>query len=526
VTQASVAPVDHGHRHLGLALTLICGAQLMVVLDATIVNIALPYLQPDLGFSNANLSWVVTAYTLAFGGLLLLGGRLGDLFGRRRVFMFGVVLFGVASLLGGIAQSDTQLIAARVLQGIGAAAASPTALSLITTTFPAGPPRNRAFAVYAAMSGAGAAIGLILGGALTEVSWRLTLLINLPIGLLIAYLAPRVLGESERQRGEFDLMGAVLATAGLVSLVYGLTHAAPHGGLDTSHWGEPLTIVTLTAGVVLLAAFLAVESRATHALLPFRVLANRTRAVSFLVMLIVGASMFAMFFFLSLFIHNTLGYSSMRTGVAFLPFTVGIVLSAQTASSLVARMDPRWISAPGAALGALGMWGFSRLDNHVTLSPQGVLNIDVSYWTDLLPWILVLSFGLGLTFVPMTLTAVHGVAREDSGVGSAVLNTMQQIGGSIGLAALSTISVSAATGKGRELAQQFGSVLAHLAPGSPQAQGLQAQLQGQAITSGQAEAFLVAGAMMLVAGLIVLFGLNIKYEDLATEEQPEAVAVG
>jgi EmrB/QacA subfamily drug resistance transporter len=496
----------HGHRHLGLALALISAAQLMVVLDGSIVNIALPHIQSALEFTPANLSWVVNGYTLAFGGLLLLGGRSGDLLGRRRMFMVGVGLFAVASLFGGLAQTEGQLLAARVLQGVGAAIASPTALSLITTTFPAGPARNRAFGVYAAMSGAGAAIGLILGGVLTEYSWRWTLFINVPIGLAVVLLAPRFLGESTRQKGSFDLPGAVTGTAGLVSLVYGLTHAA------TTDWGNATTLITITVGVALLLVFGLIEARARHALMPFRILANRTRAVSFLVMLIVGAGMFAMFYFLGLFVQQVLGYSALKAGLSFLPFSVGIVVAAQIASSLMSRVDPRWIAGAGGVLAAGGMLGFSRLA------------VDSTYLTGLLPFILLLSFGLGLTFVPLTLTAVSGVASEDSGVGSAVLNTMQQVGGSIGLATLSTVAVSAGKDKAAELAAALQARASGGGATQDQLAALQHQIALQAQTHGATRAFLVAGAMVLGGAVIVLLGLNVSHETVANDGQ-EPVAV-
>src|SRR3954462_788213 len=356
-TDAVGEPDGHGHRNLGIALALICMAQLMVVLDGTIVNIALPHIKGALGFSDASLPWVVNAYALAFGGLLLLGGRIGDILGRRKVFIFGVVLFGLASFVGGIAQSESVLLASRILQGLAAAAASPNALALITTTFPAGKERNRAMAVYAAMSGAGAAVGLILGGALTEASWRWTFFINVPIGLLVALLAPRHLKESERQTGRFDLPGALTGTLGLVGIVYGLTHAAePKAG-----WLDPVTLASLVAGAVLLVVFVLVERRSAHALLPIRILADRTRGVSLVVMLIVGAGMFAMFYFLGLYLQQVLGYSPLQSGFAFLPFSAGIVAAATLASTLASKVDPRWISGPGALLGAVGMWGFTHL---------------------------------------------------------------------------------------------------------------------------------------------------------------------
>jgi EmrB/QacA subfamily drug resistance transporter len=499
----SVAGPDsngHGHRHLGIALALISMAQLMVVLDGSIVNIALPHIQTDLGFSNATLPWVVNAYALAFGGLLLLGGRIGDILGRRKVFIFGVVLFGVASFIGGIAQSETVLLASRILQGVAAAAASPNALALITTTFPAGKERNRAMAVYAAMSGAGAAVGLILGGALTEASWRWTFFINTPIGLIVAVLAFRFLGESARQTGKFDLPGAITGTAGLTSLVYGLTHAATDG------WGDSLTLLFIFGGLALLAIFLFIEARSRHALMPFRILANRTRGISFFVMLVVGAALFSMFYFLGIFVQSIMGYSALKTGFAFLPFSVGIVAAAQVASTLVARIDPRWISGAGGVLVAGGMFGFSRLA------------IDSSYLTHLLPFILLLSFGMGLIFVPLTLTAVSGVANEDSGVGSAVLNTVQQIGGAVGLALLGTISTNAIKDRFTELAPELQKA-AQSGASPEQLKQLEGQFTAVATTHGFTRAFLWSTFLMLGAAIVTIVGLSIKHKDLANDGQ-------
>jgi EmrB/QacA subfamily drug resistance transporter len=486
-------------RHLGIALTVISAAQLMVVLDGTIVNIAMPHIMTDLGFTQENLSWVVTAYTLAFGGLLLLGGRLGDLFGRRKVFMTGVLVFAGASLLGGLAQTEGMLLGARALQGIGAALASPTALALITTTFPAGPARNRAMGVYAAMSGAGAAVGLILGGALTEVDWRWTMFINVPIGILVAVLAPRFLTESERGEGRVDVPGAVLGTAGLVSLVYGLTNAA------SDSWTSATTVTTLVAGVALFAAFLVVEARTPHALMPIRILADRTRGTSFAVMLIVGAAMFSMFYFLGLYIQQVLGYSPLKSGFAFLPFSFGIVVAAQVASALMTRVDPRWISGVGALVGTVGMYGFAQLD------------VDSSYTTGLLPWIITLAVGVGLTFVPMTLTAVAGVAREDSGVASAVLNTMQQVGGALGLATLSTGFANGAKDRGAELCAGLRARIASGALSPEQLQAAQHQIALQAQTFGSGRAYLVGAAMFLVGAVITFVFLTVRHEALSTD---------
>ncbi|GAB3933871.1 MFS transporter [Kribbella albertanoniae] len=483
----------HGHRNLGLALAVISVAQLMMVLDGTVVNIALPHIQKDLGFSNESLTWVITAYTLAFGGLLLLGGRIGDVIGRRKVFTFGVALFGVASFLGGIAQNETLLLASRILQGVGAAATSPNALALITTTFPAGKERNRAMGVYAAISGAGAAIGLILGGLLTEASWRWTFFINTPIGLIVALLAIRYLGESDRQHGKFDLWGAATATLGLTALVYGLTNAAREG------WGDPATVALIAGGLALIAVFLVIEARSRHALMPLRILANRTRGVSFLAMLTVGAAMFAMFYFLCLFVQNVMGYSALKTGFAFLPFSVGIIVAAQVASTLIARIDPRWIAGGGSILMATGLFGFSRLE------------VDSVYLTFLLPTILVMAFGMGLIWVTLTLTAVSGVANEDSGVGSAVFNTVQQIGGAVGLALLGSISTNAIRDKFTEL----GPGLAQATQASPdQAQQLQAQATAVATTHGFTTAFLVSAYIALGAAVITLIGLSVKHKEL------------
>jgi len=493
-------PPSGAAPRLGIALAIISSAQLMVVLDGTIVNIALPFVRQDLGFSQANLSWVVNAYTLAFGGLLLLGGRAGDLLGRRKVFIFGVLVFALASLLGGLAQNETQMILARVLQGFGAAVASPTALSLITTTFPAGGARNRAFAVYAAMSGAGAAIGLILGGALTELSWRWTFFINVPIGILVAVLAPKYLLESERQRGRFDLPGAITATAGLVSLVYGLTHAA------TDSWGDALTIGPIVAGLVLIVAFLLIEYRSSHALMPFRVLANRDRATTYVAMLVIGAGLFAMFYFLGQYIQLVLGYSPLQAGVAFLPFSFGIVGAAQLATFLITRVDARWVAGTGAVVAGLGMLWMSRL------------TIESGYVTDLLGPMMTVAVGLGLAFVPLTLTAVVGVAKEDSGVASAVLNTMQQVGGAIGLATLSTVATNALNGRFDELVTQRIASGA-LAPEQVAAQlpVLQKEFFPDAFTQGSTAAFVVAGLMVIAGGLVTYALLTIERETLAND---------
>ncbi|WP_067438776.1 MFS transporter [Nocardioides jensenii] len=518
-------------KRLAWALVLISLAQLMVVLDSTIANIALPFIGEDLHINEANLTWIVTGYALAFGGLLLLGGRLGDLYGRRRIFMIGVVVFAIASLLGGIAWTEPLLLSSRALQGVGAAMASPAALALITTTFPAGPQRNRAFAVYAAMSGIGAAVGLILGGWLTGLDqplgvdgWRLTFLINVPIGLIAASMAPRFFDESEKHEGWLDIPGAITGTFGLLGLVYGFSRA----GDERYGWGDTWTIASLAAGVALLVFFAVIESRVKHPLLPVRVFAHRTRAVSFIAMMILPAAMFAMFFFLSLFVQNVVGYSPLHAGFAFLPFSVGMIISATLASNLISRIDPRILAGTGSLVAAAALFGFSRLS--VDESPSNLLGVlqgdavgaGVNYWTQILPFVFLMALGMGMVFVPLTLTAVHHLRAQDSGVGSGVLNTMQQVGGALGLAVLATVSLHFSQNRGEEIAPG----LVKAARGA----GLDQQLSpdkfhetmGQltylgSFTDGATTAFLVGSAMMLAASVIIWLFLDVKHEELATD---------
>jgi EmrB/QacA subfamily drug resistance transporter len=499
-----------GDRRLVWALVLISVAQLMVVLDGTIVNIALPYIQTDLDIATANLRWVVTGYALAFGSLLLLGGRLGDLYGRRKVFMIGLVVFGVASLLGGLATNEGLLLAARGLQGLGAALASPAALALIATTFPAGPARNRAFAVYAAMSGVGAAVGLLLGGWLTGTDlsvfgthidgWRLTLLINTPIGIATAFLAPRFLAESESHPGELDLPGAVAGTAGLLGIVYGISRAGTNG------WGDTWTLASLAAGLVMLGAFVVIESRVEHPLLPVRVFTNRTRGASFVAMFFAPAAMFAMFFYLSQYIQTVMGYSPLRAGVAFLPFCVGLVAAAGISSNLINRIDPRILAGIGTLMAATALFGFSRIPYDTSLP---VSDVQGNYVSDLLPFILMMSFGMGLTFVPLTLTAVHHLRAEDSGIGSGVLNTMQQVGGALGLSLLATLATQTITDRGGKLGPAMSDPIA----------------QHQVFTEGATHAFLLGAGLMVLASAVTWVFLNVKHEELATDG-PEVVPAG
>jgi EmrB/QacA subfamily drug resistance transporter len=530
VEEASSAP-----SHASWALVLICVAQLMVVLDSTIANIALPYIGTDLDIDSTNLSWIVTGYALAFGGLLLLGGRLGDLYGRRRIFMVGVTLFAVASALGGLAQNEAMLLSSRGLQGLGAALASPTALALITTTFPAGPLRNRAFSVFAAMSGVGAAIGLILGGWLTgidpEFGWRLTFLINVPIGLAAAYFAPRVLPDSEHHAGELDVPGALIGTIGLLSLVFGITRTGNRDSSGQTYgWSDPLAVTGMLLGVVLLVSFVVLESRTKHPIMPLNIFASRTRATAFLAMMITPAAMFAMFFFLSLYIQNVMGYAPLRAGFAFLPFCFGMVFGATLASKLLTKVDPRFIAGTGTLLGGVALFMFNRIDAStgaadVVDAATGGANIghSVSYWTDLMPWIVLMSFAMGLTFVTMMMAAVHHVREQDAGIGSGVLNTMQQVGGALGLAILSTVAAHYTTSHIGGIGGAVQSLGGQLAGVNPDA--LQQQTYFAAFSYGATHAFLVGAFMMWGASAIVWIFLNVKKEEMATDS-PEAMAAG
>jgi EmrB/QacA subfamily drug resistance transporter len=412
-------------RNLTVALVVIAAAQLMVVLDATIVNIALPSIQRALHFSATGLEWVVNAYSLTFGGLLLLGGRAGDLFGRRRMFFIGIVLFTLGSLAGGLATGATWLIIARAAQGIGAAIIAPTALSLITDTFSEGPARNRAMGVYGAVAGAGGAAGLLLGGVLTNYfSWRWVLFVNVPIGIVLAIVAPRVLAASQRQAGHLDLPGALSVSAGMVSLVYGLNHAATYG------WTDSLTLAALGVAVALLLTFVGLELRSRHPLMPFSIFANRNRDGAYALSLAIGVAMFGTFFFLTQFVQNILGFTPLEAGVAFVPMTFTIVVTAQVVARLVGRFGPRPFVTAGPLFAAGGLFWLAQIDVHT------------SYLPGLVGPMLLLAVGLGLTFVPLTLMAVSGAGPSESGLASALLNVGQQIGGSIGIALLGTVAAT------------------------------------------------------------------------------------
>ena len=461
-----------------VVLVLICLAQFMVVLDGTIVNVALPSIQKDLGLSEANLQWIVNAYTLVFGGFLLLGGRAGDLLGRKRLFLIGLVIFTAGSLLNGLSSTSGQLIGFRALQGLGAALISPAALSIISTTFAEGKERARALAVWAAIAIGGSAFGLVLGGWLTQsFSWRWIFFVNVPVGVATFVAAFRLVPESrdEQAAKHYDIGGAVTVTGGLMTLVYAIVKA------ETNGWGSTTTIGLFLAAAALLASFLVIEMRSANPLVRLSIFRVRSLATANLTMFLVGSGMFAMFFFNTLYVQRVLGYHPLKAGIAFLPFTAGIMISAGIASNLAPRVGVRPVAAVGMILTALGMLLFARMPVHG------------SYGTDVLPGMLVASLGMGAVFMPLTLVATTGLEDEDQGLASGLFNTSQQIGGALGLAILSTIAASRTHG------------------GTP-----------DALVHGFHYAF--AGAAVFVIGALVLMLALLRKRHVARIEQ-EAVAV-
>lgn len=425
------APPQSGQRsrRLGLALAVIATAQLMVVLDDTIANIALPTLQDDLGISPANLPWVINAYILAFGGLLLFGGRLGDIYGRRRMLQAGMVIFTVASLLVGMAQDSLSVIASRGLQGIGAAFTAPNALALITTTFPEGSARNRAMAVYGAMSGLGIVAGLILGGLLTGMlGWRWAFFINVPIGLAVL-AGSRTLVEAELHKGRPDLVGALTSIVGMAALVYGFTRGGEHG------WSDSVTLTSFAVAAILLPLFLAIQAWGKNPLLPLRLFQDRNRAGSYLAMLLLGFGPMGMLYLLTLYLQHILLYSPILTALAFLPFGVGIILGAGISSKLVMRFAPREVAVPGALIGGIALFWLSTIGQ------------ELDYIWHFMPAAFLTAFGFVSAVIALALSAVKGVQVQETGIASALFNASQQIGVAFGLAVLSTISVSVAASR-------------------------------------------------------------------------------
>jgi EmrB/QacA subfamily drug resistance transporter len=464
-----------------LVLAVVCVAQFMVVLDISIVNVALPDMQRDLHMSQNGLAWVLNAYTLTFAGFLLLGGRAADLWGRRRLFLIGVALFSLTSLLGGLAQSGGQLIAARGLQGLGGAVLSPATLTILTTTFTDPRARARALGMWSAVAGAGGATGVLAGGVLTDLlSWRWILFINVPIGLLVLAVARLVVAESrgEGERPTLDWPGALTVTAGLVALTYGIVSTDSHA------WGSPLVLGLMAIGAALVAGFVWMESRHRHPLVPLRMFRSRALTGANLIMMLIGAVMFALFFFLSQYLQDVHGYSPLRTGFAFLPMPLAIIIGTQLSSRIVDRVGSRVLLTVGPLISAVGLVLLSRL--HATSSYA--LHIG-------LPGALI-TFGIGMSFVPVTLSATGGVDRRDAGLASGLINTTRQIGGSVGLAALLTIAASRAhalAGSGAAVAQ----------------------------TAGYTRAFAVSSVLLVIAAAVALLVLPARPSQPAPIADPE-----
>ncbi|HET9102847.1 MAG TPA: MFS transporter [Solirubrobacteraceae bacterium] len=457
-----------------LVLVIACLAQFMVVLDATVVNIALPSVQRGLHFSAANLQWVVNGYTLIFGGFLLLGGRAADLLGRKRLFMAGVLLFTLASLLNGVAQSSGMLIVGRGLQGLGGALVSPAALSIVTTTFSDGDQRTKALGVWSAIAAGGAAVGLLMGGVLTDIaSWRWVFFVNVPVGVITIALAVRYVAESriEVAHRSFDVAGAIAVTGGLVVMVYAIVKAQAYG------WGSTRTLGLGAVAVALLAAFLVIESRSKAPLMRLSIFRVRALALADTALLLVGSAMFGMFFFASLYVQEVLGYSPLTAGLAFLPVTAGIMVGAGLAQVLIKRIGLRNVSVVGITLATLGMLVLTQLPVHG------------SYVSDLLVGLVPMSLGMGLTFVPITLLGTGGVSRDDAGLASGLFNTAQQVGGSLGLAILSSLAASQTT-----------SLLAGHRTGAIAAR-----------VSGYHVAFLAAAIMLAIGAALLVFGLRKRH---------------
>ncbi len=459
------------NRHLNIVLALACLAQFMVVLDVSVVNVALPAIRNALHFSEQDLQWVVNAYTVTFAGFLLLGGRAADLLGRRRVFVAGLALFSLASLAGGLAGTQAELIAARAAQGLGGAIVAPASLSILTTTFAEGAARNRAVGIWGAMGGAGGAAGVLLGGVLTDLlGWRWILFINVPIGLLAAMLAERYIAETRdatARRGSFDLAGAVTATLGLSVLVLGIVRT------DVTGWGSASTLGLLAGGAALLAVFVAIEGRiARSPLMPLRIYASRTLSAANVVVLMIGAAVFAMWFFLSLYLQQVLGYSPLRAGFAFLPMTLCIVICSTLASRVVTRVGPKPMLVAGMTLQAIGLILFTHI------------SADGTYLGDVLVPSLLIAIGIGFSFVPVTIAAVTGVASEEAGLASGLVNTSRFVGGAIGLAILAALATARTNGDVHH--------------------GLAAHA---ALTGGFELAFGVAAAFSAVGAVIALVGL-------------------
>jgi EmrB/QacA subfamily drug resistance transporter len=476
-----------GPDRRGVALALVLGAQLMIILDLTVVNIALPSIAHGLHFSEPNLSWVLNAYTLTFGGLLLLGGRAGDILGRRRVFIAGILLFTAASLAGGLATSAAWLLAARAVQGVGGAIASPAVLALIAASFAEGRERTKALSIYTAVAMGGGSLGLVLGGVITEwVSWRWVLFINVPIGIIVALTAPLFLPESERQPGRFDLVGALTSTAGMTALVYGFIQAASNG------WDDWKGIAAFAAAIVLLGAFLLNESRARQPITPLRLFADRGRAGSYVTRLLLVAGMFGMFYFLTQFVQEVLGFSPLQAGISFLPMTGALFGVSRLSPRLLARFGTRTLMIAGLVPAVAGMAWLSRI------SP------GTGYVSGVLGPMLLLGAGMGVAFVPLTMASLAGVRPQDSGAASSMVNVTQQVGGSLGLAILVTAFSTSIRNAAGHPAGHSGSL---------------AQTHQHAIVHGMASAFTLSAVFYVLALVIVLLVIRDRMPQTQTQMQ-------
>ena len=405
-----------------VVLGIILATYLMIVLDATVVITALPNIHEGLHFSSAELSWVQSAYALTFGGLLLLGARAGDIIGRRTVFILGIGIFTFASFLGGLAQSPTELLVARAVQGAGGAIAAPSTLALLTTNFREGDERNRALAAYSAVAGGGGSVGLVLGGLLTSlISWRAGLFINVPVGVALMFLAPRYLEETEPQPGRFDAAGAVTSTVGMTAVVYGFVRAASNG------WGDPITVASFAAGLVLLAVFIANERRAAQPITPLRLFASRERAGAYAARMLAVGGMFSMFFFMSQYLQGVRGYTPFETGLAFLPMTLVMFAMVRTVPRLAARYGNTALLTAGLSLAALGMTWLSRI------------GFDTPFFPAIALPLVMLGLGMGGALAPLTAAGIAGVEARDAGAASGVVNASQQLGSSLGLSILVTV---------------------------------------------------------------------------------------
>jgi EmrB/QacA subfamily drug resistance transporter len=489
---SAAARTSH-NRHLTATLILACLAQFMVILDVSVVNVALPRIQHSLGFTESGLQWVVNAYTVTFAGFLLLGGRAADLLGRRRVFVWGLVLFAAASLAGGLANDRTVLIVARLVQGLGGAVIAPASLSILTTTFTEPAERNRAVGIWGAMGGAGGAAGVLLGGVLTDLlSWRWILFINVPIGLLAAVFAQRLLAEGRDPSAHrhFDFTGATVATAGLSLLVYGIVRT------DTTGWGDATTLALIGGGVVLLLGFLTIEGRfAAAPLMPLRLFSSRSLSAANVIVFLVGGSTFGMWFFFSLYLQKVRGYSPLHAGIVFLPMTTCIIVGSTVVSRIVIRVGAKRLLIVGMTLLGVGLLLFAQLSVHG------------SYLGDMLAPSLITSIGMPFAFIPSTIAATSGVAPQEAGLASGVVNTARMFGGALGLAVLATLAASRTS---HDLHHPTAAV----------------HTLGPALVDGFQVAFVVGAAMAFVGALVAAFAVpRVRHRAAEVAPQQAALAV-